>query len=81
MGEEGRLVERRRAKRLDASIPLTIKLRGGAQSAPPITAETDSISLKGLTIAIKIKAPSAQRVVSAAESRHMTQYLFLSKKD
>jgi hypothetical protein len=59
---------------------LTIRIIGGTQSAPPITAETDSISLKGLTIAIKIQTPSIKGDVSSEENRDMTQYLFLSKK-
>jgi hypothetical protein len=80
MGGAGRLVERRKAKRLDAPIPVTIRIIGGIRSAPPITAETESISLKGLTIAIKILAPSVTGSASAGESKDMTQYLFLSKK-
>ncbi|OGP54036.1 MAG: hypothetical protein A2Y65_06175 [Deltaproteobacteria bacterium RBG_13_52_11] len=78
--EEGRRVERRLAKRLEASIPLTIRIVGAAQSAPPIAAETESISLKGLTIAIKIKATLAQGRLSTEERGDVAHYLFLSNK-
>jgi hypothetical protein len=80
MGAQGRLVERRKAKRLDAPIPLTIRIVGGTRSAPQVTAEAYSISLKGLAIAIKLQAPSALELVSAGERRDVIQYLFLSKK-
>jgi hypothetical protein len=83
MGEEGRLVERRKAKRLDASIPLTIKLIGGSQSALPITVETDNISIKGLAIAIKIKTTLEHGRLSIQGGRYnmpMAQYLLLNNK-
>jgi hypothetical protein len=83
MGGEGRIVERRRAKRLDASIPLTIKFIGGVQSTPPITAETDNISIKGLAIAIKIKTTLEHGRLSIQEGKYnmpMAQHLLLNNK-
>jgi c-di-GMP-binding flagellar brake protein YcgR len=78
--EEGRRVERRLAKRLDAAVPLTIRIVGAEQAGPPIAAETESISLKGLTIVIKIKAPLAQGRLAVNGQAGTDQYLFLANK-
>lgn len=49
------MTERRKHKRLDISVPLSIKLLGTTTSPPPINVETGNISLDGLLIVIKIK--------------------------
>jgi hypothetical protein len=77
---KGRLYERRQDQRVDISVPLTIKIIGAAQSVQPLTAETNNVSLKGLSIGIKIKAPSAQGHHAVEERGGLNQYLFLSNK-
>jgi hypothetical protein len=74
--------ERRETNRMDAAIPLTIKLVGTTPSPPPITVETDDISLKGLSIVIKIKTmlENGRLSIEGEENQKMVKYLLLDNK-
>ena len=75
--------ERRKTKRADASIPLTIKLLGTALSPPPIAVETANISPQGLSIVIEIKIKVTQGRFAVREDKaslQLVQYLLLSNK-
>jgi hypothetical protein len=75
--------ERREARRIDTTIPLTITLLGTPLSPPPIIVETGDISLEGLSIVIRIKTRLEQgRLVIEGEenSKKMVKYLLLDNK-
>jgi hypothetical protein len=74
--------ERRQAKRVDVSIPLTIKILGLVINPPPITVETDDISLEGLSISMKIKTllGPGRLSIEEGEDKKMVKYLLLDNK-
>lgn len=77
------MVERRKYRRLDVSIPLSIKLSGATTSPPAINVETDNISLDGLAILIKIKIQVKDRWLSipdVEDSIKLLQYLLMKDK-
>ncbi len=75
--------ERRQAERLHAAIPLTVEMLGTPVPPPPITAETDNISLKGLSIVIKIETRSEHGrlyIQGGANAQKLVKYLLLDDK-
>jgi hypothetical protein len=75
--------ERREARRVDTSIPLTIALLGTPLSPPPIAVETADISPQGLSIVIKIKTRLEQghlAIEGGENSKKMVKYLLLDNK-
>jgi hypothetical protein len=81
--QQGHLPERRHAIRLDASIPLTIRLIGGSQFSPPITVETGNISSEGLSISIRIQTMREHgrlTIPGGDSSLKLVHYLWLDNK-
>jgi hypothetical protein len=75
--------ERREARRVDTSVPLTIALLGTPLSPPPIAVETADISPQGLSIVIKIKTRLEQghlMIEGGDNSKKMVKYLLLDNK-
>ena len=75
--------ERRKHKRIDISIPLSIKLQGAPTSSPPINVEITNISLDGLSLVIKIKIRRKNTWLSIEEggdSKKKIPYLLLKDK-
>lgn len=74
--------ERRQTKRVDVSIPVTIKIVGLVIAPPQITVETDDISLKGLSISMKIKTTlgPGRLAIEEGEDKKMVTYLLLDNK-
>jgi hypothetical protein len=75
--------ERREARRVDTSIPVTIALLGTPLSPPPITVETADISPQGLSLVIKIKTRLEQghlAIDGGENSKKMVKYLLLDNK-
>jgi hypothetical protein len=75
--------ERREARRVATSIPITVTLLGTPLSPPPITVETADISPQGLSIVIKIKTRLEQghlAIAGGENSEKMVKYLLLDNK-
>jgi hypothetical protein len=74
--------ERRHAERLHTTIPLTIEIVGTPLPPPPITVETEDISLRGLSLIIKIRTKSADGRLSIPEGEDpkLVKYLMLDNK-
>jgi hypothetical protein len=74
--------ERRHAERLHTAIPLTIEIVGTPVPPPAITVETEDISLRGLSLVIKIKTKSADGRLSIPEGEDpkLVKYLMLDNK-
>jgi hypothetical protein len=79
--EEPPRPERRVITRVDAAIPLTIRLVGTAIAPPPLFVETANISPRGLSIVIRIRIKVKAGRVSIQEevenSAKMVKYLLL----
>jgi hypothetical protein len=82
--EEPPQPERRVIMRVDAAIPLTIRLVGTAITPPPLMVETANISPRGLSIDLKIRIKVQGGRVSIHEevenSAKMVKYLLLQDK-
>jgi hypothetical protein len=74
--------ERRHAERLQTAIPLTIEIVETPIPPPPIAVETEDISLRGLSLVIKIKTKSADGRLSIQEGEDpkLVKYLMLDNK-
>jgi hypothetical protein len=74
--------ERRQNERMHAAIPLTIEILGTPLPPPPLTVETNDISLQGLSIIITIKTKSEQGRLSIQEGEDpkLVKYLLLDNK-
>lgn len=75
--------ERRKYKRFNISVPLTIKLLGAFTSPPPVNVEMANVSLDGLSLVIKIKIRRKSTWLSIEEggdSKKKIPYLLLKDK-
>jgi hypothetical protein len=74
--------ERRQTERLQTAIPLTIEIVGTPIPPAPITVETEDISLRGLSLVIKIKTKSQDGRLSIQEGEDpkLVKYLMLDNK-
>lgn len=75
--------ERRQTERLSASISLMVEMLDTIVPPPPITAETDDISLNGLSIVIKIDTESEHgrlRIQGGEKAQNLVKYLLLDNR-
>jgi len=79
MTHTGTQGERRKFRRLDITIPLTMQLVRRSLPPPAIDVETEDIAPDGLSIIMKIKVSDSRVAAEAKETlRKLTPYLVLS---
>ncbi|MDY6843625.1 MAG: PilZ domain-containing protein [Thermodesulfobacteriota bacterium] len=76
-----RCIERRKFKRLDFSIPVTVQLLGTTKYPKTIHAETKNISQEGLAIELKVTLKNGSLLVQEGEEPiKLIPYLVLNEK-